>query len=149
MQFLQALATAAIALLAVAIAWGQWQATGAKLAIDLYDRRFALFMEVRRMVSEALAHSEIVDRGLPNEVLAQGRFLFDRDIQRELEGIHQLMIRVETKDPDAIELLQKKFDAFIDAVEPYLRMPQKMPRWFLAGSIREYLTQSIASDKQS
>jgi len=48
----------AIALLAAVIALGQLQANRAKLAIDLYDRRFALFMQVRSMVSEACSFAK-------------------------------------------------------------------------------------------
>jgi hypothetical protein len=60
------------------------RANRAKLAVDLYDRRFALFMEVRHMVSEAVAHARVIDGGLPNEVLAQGRYLFGPEIQKDL-----------------------------------------------------------------
>jgi hypothetical protein len=40
------------------------------------------------------------------------------------------MIRLETRDDRAGGLINKKFDEMIVAFEPYLRMPQKMPRWF-------------------
>lgn len=120
----------AIALLAAAIALGQLQANRAKLAIDLFDRRFELFMRVRSMVSEAVAHAKLKNSGLPNEVLAQGRYLFDRDIEQDLKDLHNLMIGLETGKTDAVVRIQEKFEEMVDAFEPYLRMPHKMPSWF-------------------
>src|SRR6476660_6827086 len=73
--------------------------TRARLAIDLYNRRFALFMEVRRMVSEATGLGRMKDYGPPNEVLAQGRYLFGSEIQRKLEELRRLMTRLETHVP--------------------------------------------------
>jgi hypothetical protein len=66
--------------------------TRARLAIDLYNRRFALFMEVRRMVSEATGLGRMKDYGVPNEVLAQGRYRFGSEMRR-------LMTRLETHVP--------------------------------------------------
>ena len=68
------------------------------------------------------------DKGLPNEVLAEGRFLFGPEIQRDLEEMHALMIKLETKDASAVEKIEAKFRKMMIALEPYMRMDQKMPR---------------------
>ena len=51
------------------------------------------------MVSEATGLGRMKDYGVPNEILAQGRYLFGSEIQRELEELRRLMTRLETHVP--------------------------------------------------
>ena len=42
-----------IALLAAAIAFGQWWTARQKLVLDLFEKRFQVYLDVRRIASEA------------------------------------------------------------------------------------------------
>jgi hypothetical protein len=87
-------------------------------------------MDVRRIASEAMQFAKLKDVWSMNEVLARGRFLFGPEIQKGLEELHRLCIGLETNDPCAVIEINEKFDELITQFEPYLRMPQKVPRTF-------------------
>jgi hypothetical protein len=96
------------------------------------EKCFAFFINLRRMVSEATAYAQLKDKGLPTEVLAQGRFLFGTEILRDLEEMHRLIVLLEVRDAYVVELIEAKFREMMVALKPYLRMDHKMPRapWF-------------------
>ena len=51
MQMIQVVATLVIAMFAAAIAYGQWRAAHEKLILDLFDRRLAVYGEIREIVA--------------------------------------------------------------------------------------------------
>ena len=93
--------TAVIAAMVALISFGQWRIARAKLQLDLFEKRFAVYMDARRLVSEATQLGKFTDELLPNEVLARGRFLFGDDVVAELRRLHELSINVIMKDPRA------------------------------------------------
>jgi hypothetical protein len=56
---LQALATPAIALLAAVIGLGQLHTNRTKLALDLFEKRFAVFMDVGDQESSCTLHASV------------------------------------------------------------------------------------------
>jgi hypothetical protein len=52
MQMIQVVATLVIAMFAAAIAYGQWRAAHEKLILDLFDRRLAVYSEIREIVAD-------------------------------------------------------------------------------------------------
>lgn len=72
LQVGQLFGTLAIGGVAGIIAWRQWKTAQDKVKLDLFDRRFAVFMDARRLVSEAGQLGKITDPNLPNEVIARG-----------------------------------------------------------------------------
>jgi hypothetical protein len=126
-QWIQFGATISIAAFAGLIVAVQSRTARAKLALDLFEKRFAIFMDVRRITSEATQLGRLTDRGLPFEVLARGRFLFGPAIQGDLDELGRLTICQETGDMNAVAKIDAHFRQMIPKFEQYLRMQQKVP----------------------
>ncbi len=86
----QIISTAIIGTIVAWIAWRQWKTAHEKVKLDLFDRRFAVFMDVREIVSQGGMRDRLSDQGLPNEVVARGRFLFGPEILKQLEELHNI-----------------------------------------------------------
>jgi hypothetical protein len=119
----------AIALVAVAIAAMQWWNTRQQLVLNLFEKRFQVFMDVRKITSEALQLGKINSKGLINEVIARGRFLFDRDLSEQLEHLNSLVSDLEAGRKSAAIEISEHFDKTIPLFDPYLKMSQRMPRY--------------------
>ena len=78
----------AIAFVAVAIAAAQWWNTRQQLVLNLFEKRFQVFLDLRKIVSEALQNGRIDSTGLINEILARGRFLFGPELVEELKRLY-------------------------------------------------------------
>jgi hypothetical protein len=122
-----AVLTGVVALLAAAIAFGQWWTARQKLVLDLFEKRFQVFLDVRPIASEALQLGHLKDVGLANEVVARGRFLFGSDIVQALEEMHVLVGKLAVNEPSASFEISQHFDAMLPLFEPYLHMPQRLP----------------------
>jgi len=125
-----------IALLAALIAFGQWWTARQKLVLDLFEKRFQVYLDVRRIASEGTQLGHLEDPGLANEVLARGRFLFRSDVEKALGELHALTINLEMKEPSAAAEMNEHFKAMIPLFEPYLRMPQREPWQVLKSWLR-------------
>jgi hypothetical protein len=75
-------------------------------------------MDVRKIVSEAGQLGTLNDKGLPNEVLARGRFLFGPEIRDDLEKLHRLTVCQETGDTNAVTKIDAHFKQMIPKFEP-------------------------------
>src|SRR5580704_6695507 len=100
----------AIALLAVAIAGMQWWNGRQQLVLNLFEKRFQVFMDVRRIASEALQQNKITSKGLTNEVFARGQFLFGPELVAEFKKLHALAGALEVGQPGAAIALNDHFD---------------------------------------
>ena len=127
-QMLQALATPAIAFLAVAIGIMQWWTARQKLVLDLFDKRFEVFLDVRKVVSEAVQVGKLEPPGIMNEIIARGRFLFGDDIHDALVELHRLAGKLESGLPEASFEIGNHFDAILPLFDRYLKMTQRAPR---------------------
>jgi hypothetical protein len=145
--------TVFIAAVVAVIASLQWRTARAKLALDLFDRRFDVFMDVRKIVSHkgrALKRGPIgagedmipwhrdepqhFHPGLPNEIIARSRFLFGKDMLPLMEEVHRLVVQVnmdqsDRSDKASDELHELFLNRLIPAFEEYLRFDAK-PKWF-------------------
>ncbi|WP_029620233.1 hypothetical protein [Pseudorhizobium marinum] len=117
---MQALLTPIIAAAVAWIAWQQWQTARHKVMLDLFDRRFAVFMDAREIVSHGGQRDRLKDPGLPNDIVARGRFLFGSEILDQLEELHRLCTLVETGDKEAFGRLDPWFKGFIQSLKPYM-----------------------------
>ena len=127
-SYLQALATPAIALLAAVIAWGQWRTTQQKFVQDLFDRRFAVFMDVRKIASEVTQLDGPSDPALMNEVIARARFLFGDDVQQELKEMHDALGLSAMGNMAANNKIDQCYTRLLPIFESYMRLDQKPPR---------------------
>jgi hypothetical protein len=130
-QMMQALATPAIAFLAVAIGGMQWWTARQKLVLDLFDKRFQVFLDVRRIASEAMQLGMLEQPGAVNEIIARGRFLFGDDMQQALSKLHSLATELEMKQPHASFAISQHFDTMLPLFDRYLKMTQRPPQFFI------------------
>ncbi len=117
----------AIALVAVAIAGMQWWNSRQQLILNLFEKRFQVFLDVRKIASEAIQLGKVTSTGLANEVFARGRFLFGAELVKELEQLHSLVGELEAGRASAAMEISNHFDKITPLFEPYLKMPQRMP----------------------
>ncbi len=125
----QILGTFAVASLAAVIAFGQWWTARKKLALDLFEKRFSVFMDVRRLASEAFQLNGFTNKGEADELLARARFLFGDDVNNALKDFHRISGKVEIKDPSAGGDLVMAYEKMIPLFERYLSLTDKPPRW--------------------
>jgi hypothetical protein len=120
--------TAAIALFALAIAGAHWWNTRQSLALGLFEKRFQVFMDVRKIASEALQGAAVTSKGLTNEIFTRGRFLFGPELVREFERLHALVGDLETGGGSTVAIeISEHFAKITPLFEPYLKMQQRMP----------------------
>lgn len=116
LEIVKGLPTTAVALIVAWVAFQQWRVARAKLKLDLFDKRYAIFFETWEKVSHVVRFgTRDVNYGLGtpfNNFIPQAKFLFGDDIEAYLI----LMIEKWT-EPNAIEseptqsnYAQKKFD---------------------------------------
>src|SRR6516165_2659794 len=110
----------------------QWWNTRQQLVLNLFEKRFQVFLDVRKIASEALQNGRIDSTGLINEILARGRFLFGPELVEELKRLYSLVSVLETeptaeKQTTAAIEIRKQFEKITPMFEPYLKMPQQMP----------------------
>jgi hypothetical protein len=108
------------------IAFLQWRTAHQKVMLDLFDRRFSVFMDVRLIASNGADRNKF-GQGLPNEIIARGRFLFGKEVVAILTEIHDLCT---AKDIGQLKpgALDDAFRRFIESIEPYMKMDQKRVR---------------------
>ncbi len=96
-HYLQALSTPAIGLLAAVIAWGQWRVARNKMVLDLFDKRMAVYDELRNILGHVVAAGRATADDTYNFGRAKQRakFLFDSDVFKYLDGLHNHLIEVE------------------------------------------------------
>jgi hypothetical protein len=139
-SYLQALATPAIALLAAAIAWGQWQTAQYKLIQDLFDRRMDTVAQLQLIVHKATFEDPLEALSLCVQSGASIRFLFGDNLFEEskilIDYIAKLngLVQANDKNPqknadlkDTRDDLNKQFRAMVSMFEPYMRMDQILP----------------------
>jgi hypothetical protein len=127
MSLVQTAIAPAIALLAVVIGGMQWWSTRQRFVLDLFEKRFAVYQDARKIASEALQSNAILSKGLSNEVFTRGRFLFGPEMTIAFTRLHNLAGEVEVGRPGAAMELMNLFDQMQPMFMPYLNMPQKMP----------------------
>jgi hypothetical protein len=120
----------AIAIVAVMIATMQWWNSRQQLVLNLFEKRFQVFLDVRRVASEAQQGAQIASKGLTNEIFARGRFLFGRELVKQLERLHALVSDLESGRATAAIDIRDHFDKITPLFDPYLKMPQR-GRFFL------------------
>jgi hypothetical protein len=146
-QYSQALATPAIALLAIVIAILQWRTAHQKIVLDLFERRMKVYSEIRAVIGSTVSSGK-----LPNEKhfefvrAADGaKFLFGSKVNDYLGELNTTLAYFHEADEtyggmqgqeraeaiqrrriyfDKMQAFYKEFDPL---VEPYLGMRQRRP----------------------
>jgi hypothetical protein len=82
--------TAIIAIVVAVVSYRQWRTAQRKLQLDLFEKRFAVFMDARKVISELTQLGKVTDDGLPNEIIARAKFLFGPEVEALLSELHSL-----------------------------------------------------------
>jgi hypothetical protein len=149
LQYSQALATPAIALLAIVIAVLRWRTAHQKVVLDLFERRMKVYSEIRAVIASIVSSGK-----LPNEkhfefmrAIDDAKFLFGSKVNGYLEELDSTLAYFHEADEtygqlqgqergEAIQRRRKYFNEmqtfykkFDPLVEPYLGMRQRRA-WF-------------------
>lgn len=89
--YLQGLLTPVVAVIAVYIAWQQLRTNTKKSKLDLFDRRLAIFLEVRRILSSVIPGG---DADAENFLrfrtgVAESYFIFGAEMEKYLDEIYR------------------------------------------------------------
>jgi hypothetical protein len=147
-QVLQALATPAIALLAIVIGMMQWRTAHQRAVLDLFDKRWTVLAELRSAIYHAITREAgIVGGEVSREywlALNRAVFLFGPEVTECLKSIHEAIDRLYVArqqldangDEKAIDQRDRAmteisdfFKRINELVAPYMRMHQKAPRF--------------------
>ena len=128
-QTTQAFATVSVAILAVVIAFMQWWTARQKLVLDLFDKRFQVFLDARRIASEVIQLGKAQQPGAINEVIARSRFLFGDDVNTVLSRLHGLIGELELGNRNAATKVNALFDEMLPLFGQYLKMDQRSLRF--------------------
>ena len=81
-EYLRALATPAIAILAVVIAVAQWRTAHQRAVLELFERRMSVFSALREAMWPVVTNGKPNDDDLSNFLKAkdQAQFVFGRDV---------------------------------------------------------------------
>jgi len=150
-QLLQALATPAIALLALVIGVFQWRTAQQKVVLDLFDRRLEKYTAIREVVGRIIRSGDPSQSDVTDFLRAMdgAEFLFGNDVTGYLEKIYDAIclmeeLAIEKKTLSAGPQLTKNLDRrraafqivtsfykkqFTALLRPYMRMHQRAPPW--------------------
>jgi hypothetical protein len=144
-QYLQALSTPAIALLAVTIGVLQWRTAHQRAVLDLFDRRMENYDALNAAIFEILREGKATTTNLVafDRAVSRARFLFGKDVAEYLGKTRQTIVglyaaevaartdddtkRVKAADLEADHLMNivKFYEQFSTLVQPYVMMHQK------------------------
>lgn len=79
-----------IAIIALYIAYQQWQTSRQKLKLDLYKSRLRIYEEVKKILSIMIAGSEVSSANLINfyTLVSEADFLFGPEIRQYIDEIY-------------------------------------------------------------
>jgi hypothetical protein len=146
-QYLQALLTPTVALLAGAIGVLQWRTAHLRVVLDVFDRRMETYNAVREAVSEIVREGRASAAALVSFDLATSRapFLFGKDLVVFLDATRKRIVALRAAEMGAktdddtkrgkfadleaehfmeLTTFYQKFDSL---VRPYMKMHQKAP----------------------
>lgn len=146
-QYLQALATPAVTLLAIVIAVLQWRTAHQRAVLDLFDRRMQVYEAISAAVSEIMREGTATMNALISFDRGAVRvpFLFGNEVHLFLQETRKRMVALRfaeerTKTDDdllrgrAADMAAKHmmeltgfYVEFASLVRPYVRMHQKSP----------------------
>lgn len=89
------LLTPAIGLLAIYIAWQQWNTNRNKLKLDLFEKRFSVFQKTRSFLSAVLRDGRVKRDELETYRLSilDSVFLFDKQTSEYLWSLHKTALK--------------------------------------------------------
>lgn len=138
LQVMQALLTPAIALAVGVIAFMQWRTAHQKVVLDLFERRMAVYLKLKKSMSLINTSGKVSEASerLLLDVRNEAEFLFGPDIVEYLEELWLVFIQAreyEGRPPSQstarrLKLMETVSDFYKrspDRFAPYMRMDQR------------------------
>jgi hypothetical protein len=134
-----------ILIVGAVISYFQWRTAQQKVAFDLFDRRYAIYEDLRKVVSQFLQNLELSNEMQAAYMEAQNRarFYFGAEVEDYLENLRKEMLRGQFFDRYPTRVVGNVnaqiarldritgFYAEIDRMFiPYMRNDQRMPLWW-------------------
>jgi hypothetical protein len=155
--------TTLLAIAGIAISYFQWRTAQTKIALDIFDRRYKIYEDLRNLVTEFsqnLNFSLDIQRAYL-DAQSRARFYFGEDVEDYLEKMRIDLIRGHYFDRfEQRQLLNvdeqvarlDRINAFYSEIDklfvPYMRFGQRMPLWWwprLVNPSRQWLPRSGGS----
>jgi hypothetical protein len=148
-QYLQALSTPAIALLAATIGVLQWRTAHQRAVLDLFDRRMENYDSLNAVISEIVREGRATFESLVSFSRAanRSRFLFGKDVTGYLDATRDTIVglrtaeaaarseddakRAKAADLEAAHMTKiiEFYEELASRLRPYVKMHQKAPRF--------------------
>jgi hypothetical protein len=140
---IQAVTTFVLGIVAGFIAWRQWRTSRDRIVLDLFERRFQVFQELTRAISDAFhkPHVGVPDLANFDGATERARFLFGPEVHSYLIEVRRHLVdliamgrsladmpdgaqrtRAENKISDALNEMHVFYGNLADLVTPYLRI---------------------------
>src|SRR5262245_35198384 len=140
-QYLQALSTPAIALLAAVIGIMQWRTSHQRAVLDLFDKRWETYRNFGQLIAEVLQRGSVSEQTYVDYLRTKDRaeHLFGpevtkylNDVQEQLQRHQVAEVRQGIEGPDHEKWVNQQYEAFRaiaddhgrlkTVVAPYMRM---------------------------
>jgi len=121
-EYSKALATPAIALLAIVVAIMQWRTAHQRVVLDLFERRMKVYSEIRAVIGSIIGSGKLANEKYFEFMRAidGAKFLFGREVNRYLKQLNTTLAYFQEADEeygplqgqarvDAIQKLRKCF----------------------------------------
>lgn len=116
-----------VAAFGVAIAFLQWWAARHKLNIDLFEKRYQVYVDLQQFAIAARdsKRAELTDF---NDILTRAKFLFGTDILGQLNVMHNSICGLKSSGfPDANNEIFRVFQGMDPLFKRYMRLTYKLP----------------------
>ncbi len=92
--------TPVIAIITVYIAYQQYQTNRYKLRLDLYDKRFKVFLGLREFLSNIIQNADVSNEAIFqfNLATSESVFLFDKEVSNYLQNIKEAAINIRKQN---------------------------------------------------
>ncbi|TAN38604.1 MAG: hypothetical protein EPN25_13390 [Nitrospirae bacterium] len=124
-DILSAMLTPTIAILGIYIAYQQWRTNKKRLQLDLFEKRYAIFINIKKFIANILT-SGIVEQGAEIQFLRDTKsvlFLFDENIANLTSEMYQKANKL-----NALEKTEKSHVG--DKLEKHFDKQEEIKEWF-------------------
>lgn len=143
--------TTLLAIAGIAISYFQWRTAQTKTALEMFDRRYRIYRDLRHVITEfsqGLNFSLDMQRAYL-DAQSRARFYFGEDVEGYLEKMRIDLIRGHYFDRfEQRQLLNvdeqvarlDRINAFYTEIDrlfvPYMRIDQRMPLWWWSKFVK-------------
>jgi hypothetical protein len=141
-----------ILIVGAVISYFQWRTAQQKVALDLFDRRYAIYEELRDIVAQFMRNLEFSHELQRSYLYAQNRarFYFGAEVEDYLETLRKDMMRGHHFDRFGRQAMNvdeqvarlDRVAVFFTEIDkmfiPYMRNDQRMPLWWWSNIFASY-----------